>query len=100
MEFSLAKTLLIKMIEERNYYFYTERFDILDKNKLYTREVNDEFVLNKIKTCKRRNYHTEFSLDADDNKAHIFIKDRWYIKFCLIDGEIYIVSVHKEEKYV
>ena len=54
MEFSLAKTLLIKMIEERNYYFYTERFDSLDKNKLYTREVNEEFVQNKIKNMQTK----------------------------------------------
>ena len=71
----------------------------MEKNMLYTREVDVKFVLDKVEECKKRNYHPEFSSEADDNKAHVFIKDRWYIKFFITDDMVNIVSVHKEDKY-
>ncbi len=100
MGFALAKRLLIERLTNHKFFIYRERSDIMDKNKLYTREVDVKFVLDKINQCKRRNYHTEFSLDADDNTSHVFIKDRWYFKYCVIDGDVNIVSVHKEDQYV
>ena len=98
MELSAVKRLIVENLKKRKFRLYTKRFDIVDKNKLYTRGVTVNFVLDKIDQCKKGNYHTEFYLDADDNIAHVFIKDRWYFKFCLIDGVVNIVSVHKEEQ--
>ena len=69
------------------------------KNKLYSGGVNIEFVLDKIEKCKRKHYHPEFSVDADDNVVHIFIIEKWYIKFFLKDDMVNIVSVHKEERH-
>ena len=99
MEFTEARRLFIDSLERHEFRLYIERNDLIDKNKLYTREVNVKFVLDKIEECKKRNYHPEFSLEADDNKAHIFIKDRWYFKYSVIDGVINIISIHKEENY-
>ena len=99
MDRAEAKRLLEERLKKDEYIIYTERSDIWDKNKLYSRGVNTEFVLNKVKQCKKKkNYHSEYSLEADDNKAHIFIKDRWYIKYCVIDGVVNIISVHKVER--
>ena len=99
MKFAEARRLFIESLINQEFLIFRNRPEIMDKNKLYTRGVDVKFVLDKINECKKGNYDTEFSLEADDNKAHIFIKDRWYIKYILKDGMVNIISVHKEEKY-
>ena len=97
MEFDEAKGLLIESLEIRKFGIFLERPLIWIKNKLYTREVNAEFVLNIIKSCKEENYYSRFSSDADDNKSHIFINKGWYIKYCLFEGVVNFISIHEDE---
>ena len=99
MEFAEARRLFIENLKKHKFYLFTERFDIMDKNKLYAGSVTVKFVLDKIENCKKENYNHEFSLEADDNKAHIFIKDRWYFKYILKINIVHIISVHRENKY-
>ncbi len=101
MGFNEAKRLLIKSLEKMKFAIYWDRPKITEKNKLYSREVNVDFVLNIIENCnEEENYFSEDSWDADDNKSHIFINKGWYIKFILLKGIVNIISVHKDRKYV
>ncbi len=97
MERSEAKRLLLDRLERNKFEHKIDRFDIWDKNKLYTGEIDVKFVLEKINKCKKKNYDSQFSLEADDNKLHIFIVDSWNIKYELINDEVRIVSIHKVE---
>ena len=99
MGFKDAKWDLIVSLENLDYDLYTERRDILVKNKLYTREVSVEFVLKIIEECDEENYTPKFSPDADDKIAHIFVNNGWYIKYCLFEGVVTFISVHKDENY-
>ena len=100
MGFSEAKRVFVASLEKNKYLLYTDRTEILDKNKLYSTEVSVDFVLNKIENCKKGNYHPRFSSEADDNISHIFIINGWYFKYILKDGIVNIVSIHKEEYHV
>ena len=97
MGFDKVKTRLIDSLIKHEFKFYTERTKILDKNKLYTGEVEVYFVLNLIEECEKESYYTKHSWDADDYKSHIFKSDGWYIKFIFKDDIVNIISVHKDE---
>ena len=97
MEYARAKSLVKERLERIDFDHEIDRSDISDKNKLLTGEVDVKFVLGKINKCKKKNYSYQFSIDADDSKLHIFVVDRWYIKYILIDDEVRFVSVHKDE---
>ena len=95
MEYAGAKRLVKEKLERMDFDHEMDRSEIRDKNKLLAGEVDAKFVLDKINKCKKKNYSSQFSIDADDNKLHIFKVERWYIKFSLIDDEVRFISVHK-----
>ena len=99
MEYAGAKRLLKERLKRKKFIHKRDRSEIWDKNKLFIGEVDVKFVLGKINKCKKKNYSTRFSIDADDNKFHIFKVDRWYIKYELISDEVRFVSVHKDESH-
>ena len=100
MGFEKARKLLIRRLKSRNFDYHEERNKIWIKNKLYTKEVSVDFVLNKIIKCTKENYDCQEFLEADDNKFHIFEIDYWYFKYFLKKGIVTIVSVHKDEYHV
>ncbi len=62
--------------------------------------MNAEFVLEKIKKCNGNDYEPTLGFsETDDNSSHIFIKDRWNIKYFLKDGKVYFISVHEEGQH-
>ena len=77
-----------------------DRPNIISKNKLYSKEVTVDYVLNLIDKSEVGNYFPQDSWDADDKKSHIFIIEGWYIKYILLEGIVNILSVHKDEKDV
>ena len=98
MGFKEALKRLTESLENLDFENFLDRPEIWRKNKLYTREVDVKFVLEKIEEVNEdTNYHCEDSWDADDNKSHIFINEDWYIKYILKDGIVNIISVHEDE---
>ena len=98
MGFKKAKWLLIENLKKMNFYHYPDRNLIWLKNKLFTKEVSVDFVIEIIELCNGDDYREEPGpSDADDKKLHRFKKGGWYIKYCLRGGKIYIVSAHKDE---
>ncbi len=67
-----------------------------EKNKMYAGEISADFLLKLIEKCEEEDYDSSFCADADDEKYHIFIKNGWYIKFCVVDGIIRIVRSHED----
>ena len=97
MEFEEAIRRLIESLENMDYIVYTERFDIKGKNKLFTGDVDVDFVLDLIENCnERENYFPRDSWDADDFKSHIFKVNDWYIKYIIKNGIVNIISVHED----
>ena len=54
MEFARAKRLFIERLTNHKFFIFRERPDIMEKNKLHTREVDVKFVINKIEQCKKK----------------------------------------------
>ena len=101
MGFKVAKWNFIERLVNMDFDTDTDRKNLEIKNKLYTGDVDTEFVLNKIRKCRGDNYDgTKVCKDADDKKYHIFKIDGWYFKYYLKRGIMYILSVHEEEHHV
>ena len=67
---------------------------------IYADEISVELVIKIINDCEEEeDYNYQEFPKVDDNKFHILIKYGWYIKYCLKGGEVYVFSVHKDEKH-
>ena len=98
MGFKEAKRLLIESLENLSYMHYEDRPIIWLKNKLFMKEVDNEFVLHKINICIGDDHEAKLGFElADDNCMHEFKKDGWYIKYFLAKGIVYFVSVHEDD---
>ena len=101
MGFDEAQRSLIESLKKMNFLHFKERSKIWEKNKLFSGEVSVEFVLDIIENCDYDNYESKLGFSkADDKKLHLFIKNGWYIKYCLRGGIVHFVSVHKEKHHV
>ena len=80
MGFNEAKRLFIHSLVNMDFIHFTDRLDIRSKNKLHTKKVNAEFVLDKIKRCRGFNHKSEQGCAmVDDDCMHVFKIDGWYL---------------------
>ena len=98
MGFKEAKRVFIVSLENKNYRIYRERSNLFENYKLHAKEVDAEFVLEKIRKCRGFNHKSERGCAmADDNCMHVFKIDGWYFKYFLLNEVVHVVSVHEEK---